>query len=127
MMTRTQRLATMLEELPPARKRAKIVVTREEAPAYETDRVLRHPLGIKPSGNAYTASTDAKNAAGFFSTLPDELFAHVLEYLTASDALQLGGTCRVWHAFCRNEELWRALFVEYDTLRLRRRVTAETR
>ncbi|KAL1311686.1 hypothetical protein AAFC00_001790 [Neodothiora populina] len=74
--------------------------------------VKRHPLGVRPSGNAFTASVNLKAASGVYALLPDELLAQLLEYLEAADLLRLGGTCRALHAFTRSEELWRALFVE---------------
>lgn len=74
--------------------------------------VRRHPLGVRPSGNAYTSSVNQKDSSGLFATLPDELIAQFLEVLEPQDLLRLGGTCRALHAFTRNEELWRALFVE---------------
>lgn len=74
--------------------------------------VRRHPLGVRPSGNAYTSSVNLKDSCGFFAALPDELIAQFLEALEPQDLLRLGGTCRALHAFTRNEELWRALFVE---------------
>ncbi|SMQ50819.1 unnamed protein product [Zymoseptoria tritici ST99CH_3D7] len=74
--------------------------------------VRRHPLGLRPSGNAYTSSKNLKDSCGLFATLPDELIAGLLEYLQPKDLLRLGGTCRAVHAFTRNEELWRNLFVE---------------
>lgn len=74
--------------------------------------VRRHPLGVRPSGNALTSTVNLKRAAGKFAVLPDELLAQLLEILEAKDLLRLGGTCRALHAFTRNEELWRALFVE---------------
>lgn len=74
--------------------------------------VRRHPLGVRPAGNAYTSSVNQKDSSGLFATLPDELIAQFLEVLEPRDLLRLGGTCRALHAFTRNEELWRALFVE---------------
>jgi hypothetical protein len=74
--------------------------------------VHRHPLGIRPSGNALTSDVNLKASAGHFALLPDELLASFLEILSPGDLLRLGGTCRALHAFTRNEELWRALFVE---------------
>lgn len=74
--------------------------------------VRRHPLGVRPSGNAYVASVNLKDSAGRFAALPDELLAPVLEILEPQDLLRLGSTCRALHAFTRNEELWRTLFVE---------------
>lgn len=76
------------------------------------DVVRRHPLGVRPSGNAITASTNAKDSCGFFARLPDEIIVLLLEVLQVPHVLKLGATCRALHAFTRNEELWRALFVE---------------
>lgn len=78
----------------------------------EEDATLsrRHPLGVRPSGNAYLAEHNLKTACGTFSAVPDELIALILETLDAAILLRLGATCRALHAFTRNEELWRALF-----------------
>lgn len=74
--------------------------------------VRRHPLGVRPSGNALTASTNSKLSCGLFALLPDELLMHFLETLQVPHVLRLGSTCKALHAFARSEELWRALFVE---------------
>ncbi|KAG9534141.1 putative F-box and JmjC domain protein, partial [Aureobasidium melanogenum] len=74
--------------------------------------IWRHPLGIRPSGNAFTATTNLKAAIGSFALLPDELLTQFLECLDAQDLLRLGATCRALHAFTRSEELWKALFIE---------------
>jgi hypothetical protein len=79
----------------------------------ESATIWSHPLGIRPSGNAYTASTNLKAAIGTFALLPDEILTQFLEYLDAQDLLRLGGTCRALHGFTRSEELWKALFIEY--------------
>ncbi|MCJ1299141.1 hypothetical protein MMC08_001932 [Hypocenomyce scalaris] len=70
-----------------------------------------HPLGIKPAGNAYTSSTNIRSTIGAFITLPDELIIRVLDYLDAPSLLQLGTTCKALYAFCRLEDLWKALFI----------------
>jgi hypothetical protein len=75
--------------------------------------IWSHPLGIRPSGNAFTASTNLKAAVGTFALLPDEILTQFLDYLDAQDLLRLGGTCRALHGFTRSEELWKALFIEY--------------
>jgi hypothetical protein len=72
-----------------------------------------HPLGIKPSGNAYTASQNIKTKCGSFAMLPDELLGHILESFEADTLIRLGSTCRALYAFTRLDELWRALFVRY--------------
>ena len=71
-----------------------------------------HPLGVKPSGNAYSSTTNSKSSAGFFSRLPDELVLQLLETLKARELLALGPSCRFLYAFASYDELWRALFVE---------------
>ncbi|KAH7086850.1 hypothetical protein FB567DRAFT_628926 [Paraphoma chrysanthemicola] len=70
-----------------------------------------HPLGVKPAGNAYTASENIKSRCGSFARLPDELLSHILESFEADALIRLGSTCRALYAFTRLDELWRALFV----------------
>ncbi|KAF1989655.1 Clavaminate synthase-like protein [Aulographum hederae CBS 113979] len=106
------------ESLLPSRKRLKThhgptaaspdIQPEEDAPA----AIPPHPLGIKPSGNAYTSSVDHKAAAGNFAKLPDELLIQLLELLEAPDLIRLGQVCKALYAFTRAEELWKALFVE---------------
>lgn len=81
-------------------------------PGYEEDDIPSHPLGVKPSGNAYSSSSNSKANAGFFATLPDELILQFLEQLRAPDLLSLSSSCRFLYAFTHYDELWRALFVE---------------
>lgn len=73
--------------------------------------VPTHPLGVKPAGNAYTASENIKARCGSFATLPDELLSHILESFDADTLVRLGSTCRALYAFTRLDDLWRALFV----------------
>lgn len=72
-----------------------------------------HPLGIKPLGNAFTASKNIKSAAGLFSSIPDEIIIQVLEFLNAKSLLQLGATCKALYAFCHFDEHWKALFIRF--------------
>lgn len=74
--------------------------------------VKRHPLGVRPSGNALTSSANLKASCGPFALLPDELLMHFLEMLQIPHLLRLGSTCKALHAFTRSEELWRVLFLE---------------
>lgn len=74
--------------------------------------VPSHPLGIKPAGNAYTASENIKSKCGLFASLPDELLSHILESFEADILISLGRTCRALYAYTRLDELWRALFVK---------------
>ncbi|KAF2436386.1 putative F-box and JmjC domain protein [Tothia fuscella] len=71
-----------------------------------------HPLGVKPLGNAYTASSNSKANTGLFSRLPDELLAHFLELLNTEALRGLGSSCKALFAFTRADDLWRALFIE---------------
>ncbi|KAF1837538.1 F-box domain-containing protein [Decorospora gaudefroyi] len=73
--------------------------------------VPSHPLGIKPAGNAYTASENIKSRCGLFARLPDELLSHILESFEADVLIRLGSTCRALYAFTRLDDLWRTLFV----------------
>jgi hypothetical protein len=75
-----------------------------------------HPLGIKPAGNAYTASENIKSKCGSFARLPDDLLSHIFESFEADTLIRLGSTCRALYAFTRLDELWRALFVRYVTM-----------
>ena len=70
-----------------------------------------HPLGIRPAGNAYTATQNIKANCGSFARLPDELLNHIFESFDADALIRLGSTCRALYAFTRFDELWRALFV----------------
>src|SRR5262245_9338412 len=74
--------------------------------------ILSHPLGVKPAGNSYTASTNSKANTGLFTKLPDELLMHFLEYLKAQELRSLSQCCKFLYAFCYTDELWRALFIE---------------
>ena len=73
--------------------------------------VPRHPLGIKPLGNAYTATQNIKFATGRFSHMPDEIIIEILEWLDGHALVELGRTCRAMYAFCHHDELWRTLFI----------------
>ena len=73
-----------------------------------------HPLKIKPSGNAYTAPENIKQAAGVFVGLPDELIIQIMEYLDATSLKWLGSTSKALYAFSRLEDLWKTLCLEYE-------------
>ena len=73
---------------------------------------VQHPLGIKPSGNAYTANNDLRLAAGFWTLLPDEIWIQILELLGPCSLNTLGLTCKALFAFSRFEDLWKAFCVQ---------------
>jgi hypothetical protein len=85
------------------------MVVAEESPT----SIPHHPLGVKPSGNQYTATSNAKRLIGPFQILPDEILAIFLEYLDSSQLRLLGSTCKFLHACCTSDDLWKALFIEY--------------
>lgn len=80
------------------------------------DVIIPHPLGVKPAGNALTASWSLHSAMGFLGTIPDELVMTLLEYLDSTALLALGATCRGLYAFTHAEEVWRPLFIEYASM-----------
>ena len=71
-----------------------------------------HPLGVKPAGNQYTATSISRNFIGSFQAFPDEILAIFLEYLDSYKLRLLGATCKFLYAFCRSDDLWKALFIE---------------
>lgn len=99
-------------ESQPAKKRKITVPVHVQQDDEEVaTAVPSHPLGIKPAGNAYTATVNLKSRCGSFAMLPDELLNHILESFDADTLIRLGSTCRALYAFTRLDELWRALFV----------------
>ena len=71
-----------------------------------------HPLGVKPAGNQYTATSNARHRVGSFQIWPDEILALFLEYLDSQELRLLGSTCKFLYAFGRTEDLWKTLFIE---------------
>ena len=98
----------------PSKKIPRRKTFSKTADEHESLTVPTHPLKVKPSGNAYTASENIKAAAGLFVTMPDELIVHLLEFLDAASLLRLGSACKALYAFCRLEDLWKTLCIEYD-------------
>ncbi len=74
--------------------------------------IPQHPLGVKPSGNQYTATSISRNFIGSFRAFPDEILAVFLEYLDSHKLCLLGSTCKFLYAFCRYDDLWKSLFIE---------------
>ena len=73
--------------------------------------VSSHPLGIKPSGNAYMAKKNIRTAIGRLGSLPDDLLVQILELLDASSLEIIGITCKFFFAFSRLEDLWKSLCI----------------
>lgn len=76
----------------------------------ESYQSRRHPLGVRPSGNALIATKNAVASMGALGRLPDELLMVLLEYLEQpADLTALGSTCRSLFAYCSHDQLWRDL------------------
>ena len=45
------------------------------------DEAKRHPLGVKPSGNALTSDTNLQSSMGTFTILPDVMILLLFEFL----------------------------------------------
>ncbi|KAH4932944.1 tRNA wybutosine-synthesis-related protein 4 [Parastagonospora nodorum] len=103
--------ATIAEPRPSKKLKTASAATFQNDDEEVAIAVPSHPLGIKPAGNAYTASENIKSRCGSFARLPDELLSHILESFDADTLIRLGTTCRALYAFTRLDELWRALFV----------------
>lgn len=84
-------------------KRARIVTST---------RVSRHPLGVRPEGNALGLANAGKlrvQALGpLFGRLTDELLVAILQELeNPRDLLRVGHTCKAMYAFSWFDELWK--------------------
>ena len=84
----------------------------EETIEEESSLIPLHPLGLKPFGNQYAAMSNARWKIGSYQVLPDEILAISLEYLDSFELRLLGSTCKFLYAFCRSDDLWKALFIE---------------
>ena len=105
--------SSMTLDVQPSGSRGAVESIDSELSAIESlVSIPTHPLGVKPSGNQYTAESNARERAGYFQILPDEILAIFLEYLDSNQLLLLGDTCKFLYAFCHTEDLWKVLFVE---------------
>jgi F-box-like len=69
----------------------------------------RHPLGIKPAGNAWAG---ARHIQRPLQPLTDEILVTILELLDIRSLLAIGSTCRAFYAFSRFDDLWRTRSIE---------------
>ncbi|EPQ64772.1 BgtA-20919 [Blumeria graminis f. sp. tritici] len=69
-------------------------------------------MGIKPLGNHFLAQDNAKNYAGLFQMLPEEVLAPLLEHLDSSLLLLIGSTCKYLYSLSKSDDLWKSLFIE---------------
>ena len=73
------------------------------------ESLRRHPLGVRPSGNALTADQDLSLSMGVFGQIPDSLVLLLVEFLDQDALLNLSHTCRGLFAFATYDQLWREL------------------
>jgi hypothetical protein len=92
------------------------LLVEEDVTHYE-HQIKAHPLGVRPSGNAFTASVHIRENLGIFSSLPDKLILALLEWLHYDDLLRLGSTCRAFFAFTACDDLWKRLFLQQSPSR----------
>ncbi|RMZ92723.1 hypothetical protein DV736_g18, partial [Chaetothyriales sp. CBS 134916] len=78
-------------------------------------RMLRHPLGVRPSGNALTSKHTLHDAMGSWGRLPDEMILSLLEWLDVGGLISLGNTCRAFFAYTAYDQLWRELAVAHPS------------
>lgn len=96
----------------PAKKiKVEAVIPNVEEVEAETATIPPHPLGIRPSGNAYAAASNLRSASSLLCRLPDELLIQILDFLDAPALFSLGGTCKALYAFTTFEDLWKTLFI----------------
>ena len=86
--------------------------SEEEEGSELTTTISRHPLDVKPLGNAYMSPADLRRASGLFYKLSEELLMYLLDYMDAPALVTLGTTCKAMYAFSRADELWRALYIQ---------------
>lgn len=86
-----------------------------EVPSQHTElrnESLRHPLGVRPAGNALTSSHNLQPAMGLFGRLPDTLVSLLFEYFDQQSLTVIGQTCRGLFAYSTNDQLWRDAVID---------------
>jgi hypothetical protein len=102
----------MTQEVQPVKKR-----NISRGISRNTITTQRHPLNVKPSGNALIfvdsrLQQERANGLGVFKDFGDELLLELLGYITEpKDLLNLSHASRIWYAFLYDEELWRKLYI----------------
>ncbi|SCU90871.1 LAME_0E10352g1_1 [Lachancea meyersii CBS 8951] len=78
-----------------------------------------HPLGVKPSGNAFLEENRAElvkqrvKVLGRLGGLSEEVLTYIISLVDdPKDLLSLGHASRVLYAYTYSEELWRKLYVD---------------
>jgi len=72
---------------------------------------LSHPLGIKPSGNSFLATSSARPGLGYFQLYSDDLILHFLSYLSFEQLLSLSLLSHAFHVFTNQDHLWKDIYI----------------
>lgn len=78
-------------------------------------QISRHPLGVKPSANAYLANDSelkkiGESAGSLFKKLPDDLIFNILSLLDVPDLVNASHVSKFWYAYATFDDLWRTLY-----------------
>lgn len=108
-------MASLRVESPPSKRQKLTCATHDDSiDSLARSEILPHPLRIKPSGNAFTESSNLRDTSmGLFARFPDELILQVLGYLDVEELDVIAAVSKAMHGFSRAEELWKPLFTEY--------------
>lgn len=98
-------ITTTFEEQP----EESISNTKNHSTRSDEHESFRHPLGVRPAGNALSSEENASISIGLFARLPDALILTLLEWLDAQSLAAMGSTCRGLFAYCSYDQLWREL------------------
>ncbi|KAI5798867.1 putative F-box and JmjC domain protein [Geopyxis carbonaria] len=110
-------MATFAATTQPPKKRVKFDLQTNKDTDNDPAEIRPHPLRIKPSGNAFTATINLRDVSlGHFSVFPDELILQILGYLSEEELNLIGTTSKGLYGFSRCEELWKCLFIESPSL-----------
>ena len=93
-------------------KRVLNMTARHLMRADDSFTLSRHPLEVRPAGNALEANVNLRAALGPLDHLPDELLDHILSHLDGPSLVHLGATCKAFYAYARGEELWKIRLIE---------------
>lgn len=98
----------------PSIKRIKFDLQTNDTEYDYPAEIRPHPMHIKPSGNAFTATTNLRDVSlGNLSVFPDELVLQILSYLSGGELNLVGTASKGLYGFSKSEELWKSLFIEY--------------
>lgn len=79
-------------------------------------KAARHPLNVRPLGNAILAGRSThQSQLGDFAVFPEELLMEMFTYADAESLRALSHTSRVLYAYLYDEDLWKQLCIKSNT------------